>query len=308
MTTRWPTTSFSGCGSGGWSRSSATPGTASTGCWRPGQRPTTARRSSSPGTRRWPRSGGRLRQVLRQGRGVRGDVGPGRDPPAERSVRRQARPRAGRGDRRPDRPQRHGRLLPAGGRPAEPVQGRRQRLRADGHRARAAARTCSTGPSASPTAERTRRPRSSSPPTCRSSSTRHRRTRSRWCRPASDRPGRAGARRRGDLARPPRCSTRARRSRCSSGRAPGARRTEVSRSPTLLGAGVAKALLGKDVLPDELPWVTGSIGLLGTRPVLRDDARLRHAADGRLELPVHPVPARLGRQARAPCRSTSTRP
>lgn len=33
-----------------------------------------------------------------------------------------------------------------------------------------------------------------------------------------------------------------------------------------LGAGVAKALLGKDVLPDDLPWVTGSIGLLGTRP------------------------------------------
>jgi pyruvate dehydrogenase (quinone) len=31
-----------------------------------------------------------------------------------------------------------------------------------------------------------------------------------------------------------------------------------------LGAGVAKALLGKDVLPDDLPWVTGSIGLLGT--------------------------------------------
>src|SRR5205809_2779200 len=34
----------------------------------------------------------------------------------------------------------------------------------------------------------------------------------------------------------------------------------------LLGAGVAKALLGKDVLPDDLPWVTGSIGLLGTIP------------------------------------------
>ncbi len=32
----------------------------------------------------------------------------------------------------------------------------------------------------------------------------------------------------------------------------------------LLGAGVAKALLGKDVLTDELPFVTGSIGLLGT--------------------------------------------
>ena len=33
-----------------------------------------------------------------------------------------------------------------------------------------------------------------------------------------------------------------------------------------LGAGAAKALLGKDVLPDDLPWVTGSIGLLGTKP------------------------------------------
>ncbi|WP_432498165.1 thiamine pyrophosphate-requiring protein [Kineococcus gypseus] len=33
-----------------------------------------------------------------------------------------------------------------------------------------------------------------------------------------------------------------------------------------LGAGVAKALLGKAVLDDRLDWVTGSIGLLGTRP------------------------------------------
>lgn len=33
-----------------------------------------------------------------------------------------------------------------------------------------------------------------------------------------------------------------------------------------LGAGAAKALLGKAVLPDDLPWVTGSIGLLGTGP------------------------------------------
>jgi pyruvate dehydrogenase (quinone) len=32
------------------------------------------------------------------------------------------------------------------------------------------------------------------------------------------------------------------------------------------GAGVAKALLGKDVLPDDLPFVTGAIGLLGTKP------------------------------------------
>jgi pyruvate dehydrogenase (quinone) len=33
-----------------------------------------------------------------------------------------------------------------------------------------------------------------------------------------------------------------------------------------LGAGVAKALLGKAALPDDLPFVTGSIGLLGTKP------------------------------------------
>ncbi len=33
-----------------------------------------------------------------------------------------------------------------------------------------------------------------------------------------------------------------------------------------LGAGAAKALLGKTVLPDDLPWVTGSIGMLGTEP------------------------------------------
>jgi pyruvate dehydrogenase (quinone) len=33
-----------------------------------------------------------------------------------------------------------------------------------------------------------------------------------------------------------------------------------------LEAGAAKALLGKAALPDDLPWVTGSIGLLGTKP------------------------------------------
>jgi len=41
---------------------------------------------------------------------------------------------------------------------------------------------------------------------------------------------------------------------------------EVRQVADLLGAGVAKALLGKDALPDDLPYVTGSIGLLGTRP------------------------------------------
>ncbi len=39
---------------------------------------------------------------------------------------------------------------------------------------------------------------------------------------------------------------------------------EVIAVAEALGAGCAKALLGKAVLPDDLPWVTGSIGLLGT--------------------------------------------
>jgi pyruvate dehydrogenase (quinone) len=41
---------------------------------------------------------------------------------------------------------------------------------------------------------------------------------------------------------------------------------EVKAVADLLGAGVAKALLGKAVLPDDLPYVTGAIGLLGTKP------------------------------------------
>ena len=39
-----------------------------------------------------------------------------------------------------------------------------------------------------------------------------------------------------------------------------------SPSPTSSARACAKALLGKAVLPDDLPWVTGSIGLLGTEP------------------------------------------
>lgn len=44
---------------------------------------------------------------------------------------------------------------------------------------------------------------------------------------------------------------------------------EVIAVAEALGAGVAKALLGKAVVPDDLPWVTGSIGLLGTEPSYR---------------------------------------
>jgi len=40
---------------------------------------------------------------------------------------------------------------------------------------------------------------------------------------------------------------------------------EVIECAELLGAGVAKALLGRGALPDDLPFVTGPIGLLGSR-------------------------------------------
>jgi pyruvate dehydrogenase (quinone) len=41
---------------------------------------------------------------------------------------------------------------------------------------------------------------------------------------------------------------------------------EVMAVADVLGAGVAKALLGRAAVPDDLPYVTGAIGLLGTEP------------------------------------------
>ncbi|MGZ5050111.1 MAG: thiamine pyrophosphate-requiring protein [Methylobacter sp.] len=41
---------------------------------------------------------------------------------------------------------------------------------------------------------------------------------------------------------------------------------EVLQVADLLGAGIAKALLGKAAVADDIPFVTGSIGLLGTKP------------------------------------------
>ena len=40
---------------------------------------------------------------------------------------------------------------------------------------------------------------------------------------------------------------------------------ELIETAELLGAGVAKALLGREVLPDDLPFVTGPVGLLGSK-------------------------------------------
>ena len=103
----------------------------------------------------------------------------------------------------------------------------------------------------------------------------------------------------------PRSSTPGRRSPSWSARAPAGHARRADQVADLLGAGVAKALLGKDVLSDDLPYVTGSIGLLGTRPSYEMMLELRHAADGRLELPLYPVHARPSIRP-APCRSTST--
>lgn len=41
---------------------------------------------------------------------------------------------------------------------------------------------------------------------------------------------------------------------------------EIQEVAEVLGAGVAKALLGKCAIADDIPYVTGSIGLLGTKP------------------------------------------
>src|SRR5512138_1809035 len=41
---------------------------------------------------------------------------------------------------------------------------------------------------------------------------------------------------------------------------------ELERAAELLGAPIVKPLLGKATVPDDSPYTTGGIGLLGTRP------------------------------------------
>ena len=107
---------------------------------------------------------------------------------------------------------------------------------------------------------------------------------------------------------PSRRGTQRGRARSPSSSAQGAKGAadEVIEVAELLGAGVAKALNGRAVLPDDLPFVTGSIGLLGTKP----SADMMEGCDTLFmvgtSLPLLasgcPSPAR-----RAACRSTSTR-
>ena len=89
-------------------------------------RPRRRRPGVHPGA---PRGDGRVhgvrpREVHRRGRRLHGDLRPRRDPPPERPLRREARPRAGRRDRRPAEAHVARRRLPAGGRPADALQGR----------------------------------------------------------------------------------------------------------------------------------------------------------------------------------------
>jgi pyruvate dehydrogenase (quinone) len=79
---------------------------------------------------------------------------------------------------------------------------------------------------------------------------------------------------------------------------------DVVRVADKLGAGVGKALLGKAVVPDDLPFVTGSIGLLGTRP----SSDMMNSCDTLLMVGSNfPYSEFLPRRARrAACRSTST--
>ena len=65
-----------------------------------------------------------------------------------------------------------------------------------------------------------------------------------------------------------------------------------------LQAGVAKALLGKAALPDDLPFVTGSIGLARHQAELGPDERLRHVLDGGLRLSLQRISSEAGRRAR----------
>ena len=79
---------------------------------------------------------------------------------------------------------------------------------------------------------------------------------------------------------------------------------EVIEVADILGAGVAKALLGKAVIPDDLPFCTGPIGLLGSKPSWDMMNRVRHAAHGRIAVfRIRNFCPRKGK--RAVCRSTS---
>ena len=70
---------------------------------------------------------------------------------------------------------------------------------------------------------------------------------------------------------------------------------------------IVKALLGKAVVPDDSPYTTGGIGLLGTAPSQEAMRECDTLLMRRHQLPLHRVPPRAG-PGEVACRSTSTRP
>ena len=237
--------------------------------------------------------GRRVRQVLRTPRRLHGHLGTGCDPPAQRPLRRQARPRARRRDRRADRAQRDGRRLPAGGRPPGAVQGRGERVPRRGQRGAAAAqrarprdphrarpprphgrdhpeRPAGASPTRAP--EHAFKQVPSSPPNA-------------FAATLSPRPGRGRAGRRDpQRRRSRRHPRRPGRPRCGGGGRAGRRRPRRGR-----GEGAARQ--GRAA---RRPAVRHGVDRPAGHPAqLRADARLRHAADRRIQLPVQPVPARV---------------
>ncbi len=213
-------------------RSSPTPATGSTASSPPGAGRTTTRSSSRPGTRRWPRS---RPSGTRSSPAGSACAWPPPGPGAIHLLN-------GLYDAKLDHVPvvaivgQTNRTAMGGSYQQEvdlltPVQGRGQRVRADGHGPRAAAQRA--GPGHPRRAGRARaRPRSSSRPTCRNSSTPRRPTRSRWCPPRiGHRLARPRARRRGDP--PGRRDPQRRRARSPSwpGRAPAAPGASSRRSP-----------------------------------------------------------------------------
>ena len=216
-----------------------------------------------------PRGDGRVhglrpRQVHGQGRRLHGDLRPGRDPPAQRALRRQARPPARGGDRRADLRQALGGT--SSRRSTSPASSRTSpRLRAAGQRPRDDSALHRPGdPHRAGRAHGHLRDRPRRRPGHGRGPEQPRATQGDPLRgrlsPAGLVPDEA------DCSGGATSSTPARGWRCWSARARWTPPRRCWRSPTLLGAGIAKALLGKAAVPDDVPSCTGSIGLLGTKP------------------------------------------
>ena len=208
----------------------------------------------------------RLRQVLRAARRLHRHLGPGGDPPAERPLRRQARRRPGARHHRADLPRPDGHALPAGGQPAPALLGR-GRLQSAGHGA--GARAC---------AGRRRLPRGAVGAGASRTSTAATTGRSNRPRTEPSRPTNI----KGHTSKawtPPIVVPQDESLKSAAALLNAGKKTVILAGPGALGAGdeleqvadtlaapIVKALLGKAVVPDDSPFTTGGIGLLGTLP------------------------------------------